>query len=59
MTKENKAGWFGRLRSGLQKSSDKITGGITDLFTKEILDEASVSDMEDVLIQADFGVDTV
>jgi len=58
MTEENKGGWFGRLKSGLKKSSDKITGGITDLFTKEILGPAAVQNMEEALIQADFGVAT-
>ena len=42
MTLENgeaeKRGWFQRLKSGLSRTSTKITGGITGLFTKKKLD---------------------
>lgn len=58
MTEEKKTGWFGRLKEGLGKSSGKITSGISDLFTKEILGPTAVRDMKDVLIQSDFGVAT-
>ncbi|RUT30040.1 signal recognition particle-docking protein FtsY [Arsenicitalea aurantiaca] len=50
--------WFQRLATGLKRSSDQLTGGITAVFTKKRLDEAMLEELEDVLIQADFGVET-
>jgi len=58
MADENGGGWFGRLKAGLSKSSQKLTGGITDLFTKRKLDQVALDDLEDLLIQADLGVAT-
>ncbi|HHI81540.1 MAG TPA: signal recognition particle-docking protein FtsY [Rhizobiales bacterium] len=52
-----KKGWFGRLRSGLSKSSNALTSGITGIFTKRKLDADTLQDLEDILIQADLGVD--
>lgn len=51
-------GWFQRLRSGLTKTSSRLTDGITGLFTKKKLDVKILEDLEDLLIQADLGVDT-
>jgi fused signal recognition particle receptor len=53
-----KAGWFQRLKSGLSRSSTALTRGITDLFTKARLDTATVEELEDLLLQADLGMDT-
>ena len=47
--------WFGRLKSGLGRSSDKLTGGIADIFTKRKLDEESLAELEELLIMADLG----
>jgi len=58
MADENGGSWFGRLKDGLSKSSQKLTGGITGLFTKRKLDQAALDDLEDLLIQADLGVAT-
>jgi fused signal recognition particle receptor len=52
-----KQNWFQRLASGLKRSSDQLTAGITAVFTKKRLDEAMLGDLEDLLIQSDFGVD--
>ena len=52
-----KPNWFQRLASGLKRSSDQLTAGITAVFTKKRLDEAMLGDLEDLLIQSDFGVD--
>ena len=49
-------GWLGRLKSGLSRSSEKITGGITGLFTKRKLDQAALDELEEVLIAGDLGV---
>ncbi len=53
-----KKSWFSRLKSGLARSSESLTGGITGLFTKRKLDEEALQDLEDILIQADLGLDT-
>nr|WP_295888201.1 signal recognition particle-docking protein FtsY [uncultured Devosia sp.] len=51
-------GWFARLASGLKRSSDQLTGSITSVFTKRKLDAATLDELEDVLIQADLGLET-
>ncbi|MBU1305560.1 MAG: signal recognition particle-docking protein FtsY [Alphaproteobacteria bacterium] len=51
-------GWFARLASGLKRSSDQLTGSIGAVFTKRKLDNATLQDLEDVLIQADLGIET-
>jgi fused signal recognition particle receptor len=53
-----KQGWFARLKSGLTKTSSKLSEGITGLFTKSRLDVDTLDDLEDLLIQADLGVET-
>ncbi len=55
---EAKQGWFARLKSGLTKTSSKLTEGITSLFTKKKLDASTLEELEDLLIQADLGVET-
>lgn len=51
-------GWFARLATGLKRSSDQLTGSITSVFTKRKLDAATLDELEDVLIQADLGIET-
>jgi len=53
-----KGGWFSRLKAGLTKTSSKLSEGITGLFTKSRLDIDTLDDLEDVLLQADLGVET-
>lgn len=53
-----KKSWLQRLSSGLKRSSDNLTGGITSVFTTKKLDAETLQDLEDILIQADFGVET-
>ena len=50
--------WFQRLRDGLSRTSSQLTGQITSLFTKRKLDDDTLQDLEDLLIQADLGVET-
>ncbi len=50
--------WWTRLSAGLSLTSSALTTGITDLFTKRKLDAGTLDDLEDILIQADLGVDT-
>ncbi len=51
-------GWLGRLRAGLGKSSDKLTGAIGGLFRGRKLDQAALDELEEALITADIGVTT-
>jgi len=50
--------WFQRLRAGLARTSSQLTGQIAALFTKRKLDDETLQDLEDLLIQADLGVET-
>ncbi len=50
--------WFQRLREGLSKTSSKLTTSLTTLFTHRKLDGDTLEELEDILIQADFGVET-
>ena len=51
-------GWFARLKAGLNKTSAKLSEGITGVFTKRKLDADTLQELEDLLIQADLGVET-
>ena len=55
---KQKLTWFQRLRQGLSRTSSQLTGQITALFTKRKLDDETLQDLEDLLIQADLGVET-
>jgi fused signal recognition particle receptor len=55
---EEKSGWFKRLKSGLSRSSNTISTGIGDIFTKRKLDAASLEELEELLITSDLGVGT-
>jgi fused signal recognition particle receptor len=55
---EKPKGWFQRLKDGLTETSSQLSDGITGLFTKRKLDAATLEDLEDLLIQADLGVET-
>ncbi len=48
--------WFQRLKTGLGKTSSKLTDGITGLFTKRKLDASTLEELEDLLIQSDLGI---
>jgi fused signal recognition particle receptor len=50
--------WWQRLKEGLARTSSSLGRGVTDLFTKRKLDHATLEELEDLLIQADLGVDT-
>jgi fused signal recognition particle receptor len=55
---ERRRSWLERLRSGLARTSAQLSSQITSLFTKRRLDEETLQDLEDLLIQADLGVET-
>ena len=52
---EVKTGFFKRLTSGLSRSSNKLTEGLTGVFTKKRLDNETLEDLEDILITSDMG----
>lgn len=56
--KEEKKSWFQRLKQGLSRSSSALGSGITGIFTKRKLDDETLEELEDVLIQADLGIET-
>jgi len=53
---EEKGSWLSRLRGGLAKSTKRVTESITGLFTRKKLDQSTLGELEDALIQADLGV---
>ncbi len=53
---EPKSGWFSRLKQGLARSSAKLSDGIAGIFTKRRLDDATLGELEELLIGADLGV---
>jgi fused signal recognition particle receptor len=53
-----KLGWFQRLKAGLTKTSAKLSQDIAGLFSKRKLDADTLQELEDLLIQADLGVET-
>ena len=55
---QQKRNWFQRLRDGLSRTSSQLSGQITALFTKRKLDDDTLQDLEDLLIQADLGMET-
>ena len=55
---ELKLTWFQRLRAGLARTSSQLTNQISALFTKRKLDEDTLDELEDLLIQSDLGVET-
>jgi fused signal recognition particle receptor len=50
--------WWQRLTGGLRRTSASISGAIADLVTKRKLDDATIEELEEVLIRADLGIDT-
>lgn len=52
---ETQESWFGRLKSGLSKSSNKITEGLVSIITKRKLDDDTLQELEELLITADLG----
>ena len=57
-TEEPKLSWWQKLKSGLARTSTQLTSGISALLTKKKLDAATLEDLEDLLVQADLGLDT-
>jgi fused signal recognition particle receptor len=50
--------WLSRLRSGLSRSSSRLSGEISSIFSARKIDAETLSELEDALIMADLGVAT-
>ena len=50
------SGFFQKLGFGLKKTSQNLSRGITDIFTKASLSDDVVTDLEELLYTADVGV---
>ncbi len=48
-------GFFSRLKEGLSRSTQKLTGGISAALTKKRLDDEALAALEETLITADLG----
>ena len=57
-TAPKKTGWFQRLKAGLTKTSARLSEDIAGIFTKRKLDADTLQELEDLLVQADLGVET-
>jgi fused signal recognition particle receptor len=55
---EQKKGWLSRLRSGLSRTSSRLTDGIASALTRRKLDQETLDSLEEALITADLGVAT-
>ena len=53
-----KLGWWQKLKSGLSRTSSALGSGISAIFTKRKLDDDTLDELEDILIQADLGLAT-
>ena len=51
-------GWWQRLTEGMRRTSSSLSESVTGLFTKRKLDDATLEELEDALVQADLGVPT-
>ena len=49
-------GWFKKLKSGLSKSSEKLTTKIKKVIKGKKIDEETLSELEEILISSDMGV---
>jgi fused signal recognition particle receptor len=57
-TESASGGWWKRLKSGLARSTQNLTTGISDLITKRKLDAESLEELEELLLKADLGTAT-
>ena len=55
---DTKKGFLERISDGLKKSTSRMSENITAVFNKRKLDDEALEDLEDLLIQADFGIGT-
>lgn len=51
-----KLSWSDRLRAGLGRSREKLAGALTGVFSRKVLDEETLEELETALLTADVGV---
>jgi len=54
---QTRLSWWKRLSQGLSRTASALGTGITAIFTTRKLDADTLQDLEDILIQADLGVE--
>jgi fused signal recognition particle receptor len=47
--------WLSRLKAGMARSSARLNDGINTIFNRRRLDDAALSELEDLLIASDMG----
>jgi fused signal recognition particle receptor len=55
---EARGGWFQRLKRGLSRSASKIGQGVAGIFAGRNVDDATLDELEELLISADLGAAT-
>ncbi len=50
--------WWRRLADGMRRTSSSISESVTSLLVKRKLDAATLEELEDVLVQADLGIES-
>ena len=53
---QEKPGFFARLRSGLTRSAQRLSDGISSIVTKRKLDAEALAELEELLVAADLGL---
>src|ERR1700674_2941296 len=53
---EGPRAWFGRLRTGLSRSSARLNEGINTIFLRRRLDDVALGELEELLIASDMGL---
>ena len=53
-----KTTWWQKLKTGLSRTSTALGSGIAAIFTRRKLDDDTLDELEDILIQADLGLST-
>ena len=53
-----RGGFFARLKAGLSKTAQNLSGSIGGIFTGRKLDRAMLDELEEALIAADLGIET-
>jgi fused signal recognition particle receptor len=54
---EDKRPWSERLKAGLAASREKLSGALTGVFRRRVLDDQALEELETALLTADVGVD--
>jgi fused signal recognition particle receptor len=53
---QERLGWFNRLKTGMARSSARLTEGINTIFNRRRLDDEALLELEELLIASDMGV---